>query len=71
MHFMRGRQLSAALAVCSQLQLVTNVFRLCSNVYFCMTPTRNTDLLESVGENFDVNFVMKELPEEKINAQFG
>jgi hypothetical protein len=28
--------------------------------YFCMTPMRNTDLLESVGGNFDVNFVMKE-----------
>jgi hypothetical protein len=25
-----------------------------------MTPTWDTDLLESVGENFDVNFVMKE-----------
>jgi hypothetical protein len=27
-----------------------------------MTPMRNMDLLESVGENFDVNFVMKEFP---------
>jgi hypothetical protein len=31
-----------------------------------MTPMWNTDLLESVGKNFDVNFVMKEFP-----AQFG
>jgi hypothetical protein len=30
-----------------------------------MIPTRNTDLLESVGENFDVNFVMKEFPADK------
>jgi hypothetical protein len=29
-------------------------------MYFCMTPMWNTDLLESVGENFDVSLVMKE-----------
>jgi hypothetical protein len=27
-----------------------------------MTPTLNTDLLESVGENFGTNFMMKEFP---------
>jgi hypothetical protein len=30
-----------------------------SSVYFCVTPTWNTDLLESVSENVDVNFAMK------------
>jgi hypothetical protein len=30
-----------------------------------MTPMRNMDLLEGVGENFDVNFVMKEFPADK------
>jgi hypothetical protein len=30
-----------------------------------MTSTWNTDLLESVGENVDVNFVMKEFPGDK------
>jgi hypothetical protein len=30
-----------------------------SNIYFCTSPMRNTDLLESVGENVDVNFAMK------------
>jgi hypothetical protein len=30
-----------------------------------MTAMGNTDLLESVGENFDVNFVMKEFSEAK------
>jgi hypothetical protein len=34
-----------------------------SNSYFCMTPVWNTDLLESVGENF----VMKEFP---VHKQF-
>jgi hypothetical protein len=27
-----------------------------------MTPAWSTDLLESVGENFNVNFVMKDFP---------
>jgi hypothetical protein len=30
-----------------------------------MTPMCNTDLLESVSENFVVNFVMKEFPADK------
>jgi hypothetical protein len=30
-----------------------------------MPPMWNTDLLESVGKNYDVNFVMKEFPAEK------
>jgi hypothetical protein len=30
-----------------------------------MTPMGNTDLLESAGENFDVNFMMKEFPADK------
>jgi hypothetical protein len=36
-----------------------------SKVYFCMTPTWNTDLLKSVGGNFDISFVMKEFPADK------
>jgi hypothetical protein len=36
-----------------------------SNVHFCVTPKCNTDLLESVGENFDLNSVMKEFPASK------
>jgi hypothetical protein len=31
-------------------------------VYFCRTPTWNKDLQEKVGENLDVNFVMKQFP---------
>jgi hypothetical protein len=27
-----------------------------------MTPTLNADQLESVGENFDITFMMKEFP---------
>jgi hypothetical protein len=34
-------------------------------MYFCMTPIWSMDLLESVGENFDINFMMKELPADK------
>jgi hypothetical protein len=30
-----------------------------------MTPMWNMDLLESAGENFDINFVMKEFPADK------
>jgi uncharacterized protein YijF (DUF1287 family) len=60
--FMRGslwfvssrQQLSAPLAICSQLQLVS------SAVCFRATSMWNTDLLETVGENFEINFVMKE-----------
>jgi hypothetical protein len=33
--------------------------------YFCMTRMCNTVLLESVDENFDANFVMKEFPADK------
>jgi hypothetical protein len=32
---------------------------------FCITPTWNMDLLESVGRNFDVNFMMKEFPADR------
>jgi hypothetical protein len=40
------QQLLAPFAICSHLQLVSSVF--CHGVvYFCMTPTGNTDLLES------------------------
>jgi hypothetical protein len=39
-------------------------------VYFCMMPMRNTDLLESVGKNFDVNFMTKEF-QHTNNSQFG
>jgi hypothetical protein len=35
--------------------------KLSSNVYFCIEPTWNTDLLKNVGENF----VMKEFPADK------
>jgi hypothetical protein len=31
----------------------------------------NTDLLESVGENFDVSFVMKEFPADTNTAKFS
>jgi hypothetical protein len=31
-------------------------------LYFCMSPMWNMDLLESVGENFNASFVMKEFP---------
>jgi hypothetical protein len=27
-----------------------------------MTPAWKTDLVESIGENFDVNFMMKDFP---------
>jgi hypothetical protein len=54
-------RLAAVTAWCGILQ---------SNVYFCMTHMWSTDLLESVGENIDLNFVKKDLPKEK-NAQFG
>jgi hypothetical protein len=30
-----------------------------------MTPMRNTDLLESVSKNVDINFVVKEFPGDK------
>jgi hypothetical protein len=61
-----GRQLSAPLAVCSQLQLVSSLFRH-GTVYFRVTciSVRNTDLLESVGKNVDLNFAMKEFPVDK------
>jgi hypothetical protein len=66
-----GQQLSAPLAVCSQLQLVSNVFRL-GTVHFratCISAwhlrTWNTDLLEIFDENSDVNFMMKEFPTDK------
>jgi hypothetical protein len=36
-----------------------------SNVYFCMTPTLNTDLVGSGGEYFDVNFVLKKFLADK------
>jgi hypothetical protein len=36
-----------------------------SNAYFCITTMRNTDLLEIEVENVNVNFVMKEFPEDK------
>jgi hypothetical protein len=32
---------------------------------FCMSPMWNTDLVESVGENADVNFVMEDFPADK------
>jgi hypothetical protein len=34
-------------------------------VYFRMTATCNKDLLESGGENFDINFMMREFPPDK------
>jgi hypothetical protein len=44
--------------------LVISVLSWCgilyNNVLFCMTLTLNTDLLESVAKNFNINFVMKE-----------
>jgi hypothetical protein len=33
-----------------------------SNVCFCTTPMCNTDLLETVGKNFNINFMMKKVP---------
>jgi hypothetical protein len=36
-----------------------------SNMYFYITPMRNTDLLESVDENFDVNLLIKRFPADK------
>jgi hypothetical protein len=35
------------------------------NMYFFMIPTWNMDLLESVGELFNVNFLKKEFPADK------
>jgi hypothetical protein len=39
--------------------------RLEGNVSFSMTPMSNTDLLESIGEYFDINFVTNEFPGDK------
>jgi hypothetical protein len=58
------QQLSAPWAICSKLT-VSSLAHGRATVYFCMTPMWNTNLLESVGENFDVNFVMKEFPADK------
>jgi hypothetical protein len=46
-------------------QCVTSWCGVLQNMYFFMTPTWNTDLLESVGENFVVNFLKKEFPADK------
>jgi hypothetical protein len=57
----------SAVASSYQLLLVSSVVRH-GAVYFratcisVLTPMRNRDLLEGVGENFDVNFAMKEFP---------
>jgi hypothetical protein len=75
--FMRGslcfvssrQQLSSPLAICSRLQLVSSVVVLVRytlvTLHLCMTPMWNTDLTETVGENFVVNFVMKEFAADK------
>jgi hypothetical protein len=64
------QQLSAPWVICSQLtvgqQSGTTWFALLqSSVYFCMRPVWNTDLPESVSENFNANFMMKQA--KKIN----
>jgi hypothetical protein len=70
-----SRQQATVISTISHLFLVTDSEQcgtswcdiLQSNVYFYVTALRNTDLLASVGENFDVNFLMKKFP---VGKQF-
>jgi hypothetical protein len=64
--FVVSRQhLSVPSAICSHLKLVNNVWYTSEQRVLLYDTYVQYDLLESVGKNFNMNFVMKAFPADK------